>query len=297
MGKYYQRLKQWLLVVVLAAVAFLVLGCVENVGGTAEPYEGGAAPEYVAEQTAEQRKSQEAQESREAQAEQAVQEQQAEQAVQGQRVAQAGQGQQAAQAGQGQQVAQRDQGQQAAQRDQGQRAAQGDQGQEEGQEFRTGQELPVREEERKEEKPGKQEVKSGAEDDREEDGREEADESEGLTVSEDGEYIQKEEVALYLHEYGHLPGNYITKREAQDMGWYNKKGNLNEVAPGKSIGGSHFGNYEGMLPEAKGRKYYECDLEYEGGYRGPKRLIYSNDGLIFYTEDHYQTFEQLYPCE
>lgn len=66
------------------------------------------------------------------------------------------------------------------------------------------------------------------------------------------------------------------------------------MAPGKSIGGSHFGNYEGMLPEKKGRKYYECDLEYEGGYRGAKRLIYSNDGLIFYTEDHYQTFEQLY---
>ena len=91
--------------------------------------------------------------------------------------------------------------------------------------------------------------------------------------------------------------SYITKKEAQELGWDNKKGNLSEAAPGKSIGGSHFGNYEKALPEKKGRKYYECDLEYQGGYRGAKRLVYSNDGLIFYTEDHYQTFEQLYPRE
>ena len=116
----------------------------------------------------------------------------------------------------------------------------------------------------------------------------------GLSIEEDGSYTLKEEVALYLHLYGHLPDNFISKREAQELGWDNKKGNLDQVAPGKSIGGSHFGNYEGMLPEKKGRKYYECDLEYEGGYRGAKRLIYSNDGLIFYTEDHYKTFEQLY---
>lgn len=118
---------------------------------------------------------------------------------------------------------------------------------------------------------------------------------EELTVSEDGEYILKEEVALYLHKYGHLPGNYITKKEAQKLGWDNQKGNLSEVAPGKSIGGSRFGNYEKTLPEKKGRNYYECDLGYEDGYRGAERLVYSDDGLIFYTEDHYQTFEQLYP--
>ncbi len=111
---------------------------------------------------------------------------------------------------------------------------------------------------------------------------------------EDGAYISKDEVASYLHIYGRLPDNYITKKEAQELGWDSKKGNLDEVAPGMSIGGSYFGNYEGLLPKKKGRKYYECDLEYEGGYRGAKRLIYSNDGLIFYTEDHYKTFEQLY---
>ncbi len=113
-------------------------------------------------------------------------------------------------------------------------------------------------------------------------------------ISEDGTYSSKDEVALYLHTYGHLPDNYITKKEAESLGWNSKKGNLWEVAPGKSIGGSHFGNYEGQLPEKKGRKYYECDLDYDGGYRGAKRLIYSNDGLVFYTEDHYKTFEQLY---
>lgn len=113
-------------------------------------------------------------------------------------------------------------------------------------------------------------------------------------LDEHGSYNTKDEVALYLHTYGRLPDNYITKKEAQELGWDSKKGNLKDVAPGMSIGGSHFGNYEGQLPEKDGRKYYECDLDYDGGYRGAKRLIYSNDGLIFYTEDHYKTFEQLY---
>lgn len=114
-------------------------------------------------------------------------------------------------------------------------------------------------------------------------------------VTEDGSYTTRDEVALYLHTFGRLPGNYITKKEAQKLGWDNKKGNLWEVAPGKSIGGSHFGNYEKLLPEKKGRKYYECDINYEGEYRGAERIIYSDDGLIFYTGDHYKTFEQLYP--
>ena len=113
-------------------------------------------------------------------------------------------------------------------------------------------------------------------------------------LDEHGFYSTKDEVALYLHTYGHLPDNYITKKEAEKLGWNSKKGNLTEVAPGKSIGGSHFGNYEGQLPEKKGRNYYECDLEYEGGYRGAERIIYSNDGLVFYTGDHYRNFEQLY---
>ena len=113
-------------------------------------------------------------------------------------------------------------------------------------------------------------------------------------LDEHGSYTSKDAVAAYIHTYGHLPDNYITKRDAEELGWNSKEGNLWEVAPGKSIGGSKFGNYEGLLPEKKGRKYFECDIDYEGGYRGAKRIIYSNDGLIFYTDDHYESFEQLY---
>ncbi len=107
-------------------------------------------------------------------------------------------------------------------------------------------------------------------------------------------YTSREDVSLYIYTYGHLPENFITRKEAEELGWNSKEGNLWDVAPGMSIGGSHFGNYEKLLPEKKGRRYYECDIDYDGGYRGAKRIIYSNDGLIFYTDDHYESFEQLY---
>ena len=113
------------------------------------------------------------------------------------------------------------------------------------------------------------------------------------------EYEDKLHVAAYLREFGELPPNYITKNEAQALGWVSSLGNLWEVAPGKSIGGDKFGNYEGQLPEAKGRKYFECDIDYHldqeqyRGGRNAKRIIFSSDGLIFYTEDHYTTFEDL----
>ena len=122
----------------------------------------------------------------------------------------------------------------------------------------------------------------------------EAGENGNINVEENGNYTSKDDVALYIHTYGKLPLNYITKAKAQEMGWDPEKGNLSDVLPGMSIGGSAFGNYEGNLPRATGRRYFECDIDYEGGYRGAKRLIYSNDGLVFYTEDHYKTFEQLY---
>lgn len=115
-----------------------------------------------------------------------------------------------------------------------------------------------------------------------------------IKVEEDGTYTSKEEVAVYLHTYGKLPSNYITKKEAQELGWVSSEGNLEEVAPGKSIGGDKFGNYDKMLPEEDGRTYQECDIDFDGGFRNEKRIVYSNDGLIFYTEDHYETFEQLY---
>jgi len=112
-------------------------------------------------------------------------------------------------------------------------------------------------------------------------------------LDEGGEYTSAEDVALYLHLYAHLPQNFITKKDAQALGW--PGGSLEPYAPGKCIGGSRFGNYEGLLPEADGRTYAECDIDTLGAdSRGAKRIVFSNDGLIYYTEDHYETFELLY---
>ena len=122
----------------------------------------------------------------------------------------------------------------------------------------------------------------------------EAETSQETQLSEDGSYTSKEEVAEYIALYGRLPDNFITKKEAKALGWVSSEGNLGEVAPGKSIGGDYFGNFEGNLPEKEGREYHECDIDSDGGYRGAKRIVYSNDGLVYYTEDHYETFELLY---
>lgn len=110
---------------------------------------------------------------------------------------------------------------------------------------------------------------------------------------EHGSYTSREDVAAYLIAYGHLPENFITKKDARALGW--EGGSLEDFAPGKCIGGDFFGNYEGLLPSAKGRKYTECDIDTLGRRsRGSKRLIFSNDGLIYYTEDHYESFTLLY---
>lgn len=119
------------------------------------------------------------------------------------------------------------------------------------------------------------------------------DKADTVEIDENGSYDSKDEVALYIHLYGKLPLNYISKKDAQALGW--SSGSLEPYAPGKSIGGSRFGNYEGLLPEAKGRTYTECDIDTKGKKkRGSKRIVFSNDGLIYYTEDHYETFELLY---
>ena len=115
----------------------------------------------------------------------------------------------------------------------------------------------------------------------------------GATLDEGGTYTTAEDVALYIHQYGTLPGNFITKKEARQLGW--DGGGLEDYAPGMSIGGDHFGNYEGTLPDEQGRTYRECDIDTRGANsRGAKRVIYSNDGLIYYTDDHYETFTLLY---
>lgn len=113
-------------------------------------------------------------------------------------------------------------------------------------------------------------------------------------VDEDGWYTSKEEVALYIHLYERLPDNYVTKDEAEDAGW--NGGNVERyTGEGTAIGGSYFGNREGLLPKARGRSYTECDIDTVGeNSRGSKRIVFSNDGLVYYTEDHYETFELLY---
>ena len=92
---------------------------------------------------------------------------------------------------------------------------------------------------------------------------------------------------------GELPSNFITKNEARDLGW--EGGSVQKYKEGAAIGGDKFGNREGILPKASGRQYYECDIDTDGkSSRGAKRIVFSNDGLIYYTEDHYETFILLY---
>lgn len=114
------------------------------------------------------------------------------------------------------------------------------------------------------------------------------------TVDEDGWYSSKEEVALYIHLYDRLPDNYVTKEEAEKAGWHG--GNVEDyTGEGTAIGGGYFGNREGLLPKAQGRSYTECDIGTVGeNARGAKRIVFSNDGLVYYTEDHYESFELLY---
>lgn len=112
-------------------------------------------------------------------------------------------------------------------------------------------------------------------------------------IDENGWYTSKEDVSLYIYTYDRLPENFITKAEARALGW--EGGGLDDYAPGMCIGGDRFGNYEGLLPDAPGRKWTECDIDTLGaGSRGAKRIVFSNDGLIYYTDDHYESFELLY---
>lgn len=113
------------------------------------------------------------------------------------------------------------------------------------------------------------------------------------SLDEDGTYTTKEDLALYLHLYGHLPANFVTKKEARAAGWTG--GSVEAFFPGMCIGGDYYGDYEGNLPKAKGRSWHECDVNTLGRRgRGAERIVWSNDGLIYYTGDHYETWELLY---
>lgn len=113
------------------------------------------------------------------------------------------------------------------------------------------------------------------------------------SIGEHGTYDGRDEVALFIHTYGRLPDNYITKQQAQSAGW--SGGSVEKYCPGKCIGGGRFGNYEGLLPDKTGRTWTEGDINTLGASsRGAERIVFSNDGLIYYTPDHYDSFELLY---
>ncbi len=111
----------------------------------------------------------------------------------------------------------------------------------------------------------------------------------------DGPIIDPQSIADYLFAHGELPDNFITKKEAKALGWGTTYKNVSDAAPGKSIGGDYFGNYEGRLPVEQGVEYHEADCWYTGGKRNAYRVIYSNQGRVWYTEDHYETFTELFP--
>ena len=113
------------------------------------------------------------------------------------------------------------------------------------------------------------------------------------TLEKNGHYNSKEDVSLYIHIYGELPENYITKSECQKLGYDHSRAQY--AVPDGAIGGDTFGNREGLLPKAPGRTWKECDIDtWDKNARGKKRIVFSNDGLIYYTDDHYESFELLY---
>ena len=113
--------------------------------------------------------------------------------------------------------------------------------------------------------------------------------SSDVSVVEDGEYCTVNEVSAYIKEFHKLPSNYITKSEAQKLGW--QGGPLKKYAPGKSIGGDVFTNRQHILPEGS---YIECDIDANGTSRGAKRIVYSTTNYkTYYTEDHYNSFIEI----
>ena len=112
-----------------------------------------------------------------------------------------------------------------------------------------------------------------------------------INVVEDGEYCTVDEVSAYIKEFHKLPSNYITKKQANALGWHG--GPLKKYAPGKSIGGDTFTNRQHMLPDSDD-KYIECDINANGTSRGAERIVYiTGDYKVYYTDDHYATFTEV----
>ena len=97
----------------------------------------------------------------------------------------------------------------------------------------------------------------------------------------------------YLRNYGKLPNCYITKEKAEELGYKSYLGNLSKVAPDRMLFRGVYQNCNGHLPIAPNRVWYEADINYETGFRGAERIVFSSDGLIFVTYDHYHTFIEI----
>lgn len=97
-------------------------------------------------------------------------------------------------------------------------------------------------------------------------------------------------VINYVKSHHELPDYYITKAEARQQGWQPSQGNLCDVLPGKAIGGDHFSNREKKFP--KGEQYFEADVNYNCGNRGADRIVFTKNGDVWLTHDHYKTFEK-----
>jgi len=101
---------------------------------------------------------------------------------------------------------------------------------------------------------------------------------------------EEKTVINYIKQNHRLPDYYITKNEARKLGWNASKGNLCEVLPGRAIGGDKFGNRENQLPQ--GGKYYEADVNYNCGNRNADRIIFTRNGEVYLTKNHYKSFEK-----
>ena len=95
-----------------------------------------------------------------------------------------------------------------------------------------------------------------------------------------------------LKNFQKLPEYYITLSEAIKHGWQNGKSPA-KYFPNKMIAGGIYKNQNHHLPDAPNRIWYEADINYYEGKRNRHRILWSNDGLIFVTYDHYQTFYEI----
>lgn len=119
------------------------------------------------------------------------------------------------------------------------------------------------------------------------DNKNSADDSLGQSID---QLTAEKTVISYVKQNHQLPDYYITKNEARRQGWNPSKGNLCDVLPGKAIGGDKFNNREGSLP--KGEKYFEADVNYNCKNRNADRIIFTKNGDVYLTKNHYKSFEK-----